>query len=289
MTNFLVQAEASFAAAERVQELASEAPAEAARRTAADEAVPEDWPAGADVVFESVAVRYQPHLPRVLEDFSVRIPPRSRVGVVGRTGSGKSTLLQALLRLVELDAGRILVGGVDLKTLGVATVRERVALVPQDPLLFAGTLRSNLDLAAAHADADLLKALEGCGMASLVAARGGLDAAVEFQGRNWSLGERQCFCLARALLRRAPIVLLDEATASMDPESDRRLQAMLRADKGALTLTIAHRLNTVADADLLLVLDGGRLAEVGAPAVLRESGGHYSRLAQSAEESLQAR
>lgn len=256
---------------------------------------PRGWPAAGALELQDVGLRYRPRpAPAVLAGVTARIPGGSKVGVVGRTGAGKSSLLAALLRLgdPELAEGRVLIDGLDTATIGVGDLRRAVAVVPQEGTLFAGTLRFNLDPTGRATDADLLAALSLAGLLggsgggrAAAAARRPLDEPVAEEGGNWSAGQRQLLCLARASLRRSRLALADEATSACDAATDAAVQAAMRtAFEGATVLTVAHRLGTVAACDLILVLSAGRLAEMGPPAELaaRPGGLYAAMLAQAA-------
>ena len=222
------------------------------------------------VEFRGYSMRYRPSLPLVLLDVSCVFAHNESVGVVGRTGSGKSSLGAALLRLVPAAAGSILIGGVDVAHIPLARLRAMAAVVPQDPVMFAGSLRENLDPADAHSSADIVAALRQVSMASTVLALPQqLDISLSENGSNFSVGERQLLCLCRALLRGSRLVLLDEATSAVDAETDLSTTSMLRtACAGCTLLTIAHRLHTIIEYDRIAVMDAGRLAEIDSPAVL---------------------
>jgi ATP-binding cassette subfamily C (CFTR/MRP) protein 1 len=245
---------------------------------------PAEWPARGAVSFRGVAARYRPELEQVLRGVSFEVAAGSRVGVCGRTGSGKSSLMLALFRIVELERGQILLDGVDIAGVGLDDLRSRLAIIPQDPTLFAGELRYNLDPLGAHSDLELLGALERVGLGEAARALGGLGGKVAEGGENLSTGERQLVCLARALLRKARVLVLDEATASVDVATDALVQRMLReAFAGCTVLTIAHRINTIVDSDRILVLDAGEVAEFGAPQeLLAREGGAFRGLVHGA-------
>ena len=208
----------------------------------------------------------------MLNGVSARVAGGARVGVCGRTGSGKSSLFRALLRLTEFD-GEILIDGVAASRAPLRALRGALALVQQDPMLFSGSVRHNVDPTGARADADVRAALDASALAHL-----GLDAPVDEGGANFSAGERQLLCVARALLVRPRILLLDEATSMLDRATDEAVQRALRALAGATLVTIAHRLETIADADLVVVLDAGRVAESGPPRELLARDGAYAAL-----------
>eukprot|EP00908_Phaeocystis_cordata_P022659 Transcript_508.p1 GENE.Transcript_508~~Transcript_508.p1 ORF type:complete len:801 (+),score=373.02 Transcript_508:98-2500(+) len=230
-------------------------------------APPEGWPQRGAVRFDGVQMRYRPELPLALNRVSFAIEGGERVGVVGRSGSGKSSLVGVLLRLVEAEAGRLSIDGVDLQALPLATLRGAIGVVMQDPVLFSGDLKYNLDPAEEASDARLAEAAAGVRLyPSAEAAQRALSEAVGEGGDNWSAGQRQLICMARALLRRCRILVLDEATSSIDPETDAHVQRALReAFAGVTGLTIAHRLETIMDAHRVFVMHAGELAEAGPP------------------------
>eukprot|EP00929_Paragymnodinium_shiwhaense_P073946 TRINITY_DN37804_c0_g1_i1.p1 TRINITY_DN37804_c0_g1~~TRINITY_DN37804_c0_g1_i1.p1 ORF type:complete len:1351 (-),score=287.90 TRINITY_DN37804_c0_g1_i1:350-4306(-) len=283
---FMVRSESSLASVERVAEYVERVPLEAARSCAGDEQlVAAGWPGEhPEIVFDNVSLRYRPHLPLVLRGLSAHVAAREKIGVVGRTGSGKSTLLSCLFRVVELEGGRILIGGHDIASVGLGCLRQRITTVPQDPLLFSGTLRENLDPTGQHSEAELSDGLARCGLSELLARLdGGLEAQVSAQGSNFSIGERQVLCLARALLRGTRLLCLDEATANIDPENDARIQRAIRKEfSDSTVLTIAHRLHTIMDSDRIMVMDTGELMQFDAPRKLLESPGVFQSMCQEA-------
>eukprot|EP00181_Compsopogon_caeruleus_P000064 CAMPEP_0184682668 /NCGR_PEP_ID=MMETSP0312-20130426/8220_1 /TAXON_ID=31354 /ORGANISM="Compsopogon coeruleus, Strain SAG 36.94" /LENGTH=1331 /DNA_ID=CAMNT_0027134483 /DNA_START=219 /DNA_END=4214 /DNA_ORIENTATION=+ len=245
---------------------------------------PQAWPQTGEISFEGLQVRYRENLPLVLKGIDLQIPGGTKVGVVGRTGSGKSTLMVALLRLVEAAGGKVFVDGLDLGNLGLNDVRSKMTIIPQDPVIFSGTIRLNLDPFQEHADEDIWEALRKSNLHSFVSQmEGGLDAIVAEFGQNLSAGQRQLLCLARALLRKPKVLIMDEATSSVDHETDQLIQATVRQEFAECTiLTIAHRLWTIADYDKVIVLDDGNLVEFDSPARLLENpGGRLSFLVDS--------
>jgi ATP-binding cassette, subfamily C (CFTR/MRP), member 1 len=228
----------------------------------------EEWPSEGEIVFRNVNLRYRPGLPRVLRNLSLTIRPREKVGIVGRTGAGKSSLVVALMRLVELDSGAIFIDGVDTSGLGLHEVRGKISIIPQDPVLFSGTVRSNVDPFDQYSDEQIWTSIRRAHLGNAVTA---LDGRVDEKGSNFSVGERQLICIARALLKRSRIILMDEATASIDTETDRKIQESIREEfKDCTCLTIAHRINTILDADRILVMEKGSVGEFDTPAALQK-------------------
>ncbi|KAG0289416.1 hypothetical protein BGZ96_007013 [Linnemannia gamsii] len=240
------------------------------------------WPSEGSLEFKNVTLRYRPDLPPVLRDTSFSIQAGHKVGVVGRTGAGKSSLIQALFLLSELDAGsQIVLDGIDTQTIGTADLRSHIAIIPQDPVLFEGTFRYNLDPLKRHNEQELWQVLETSDLKSYVKAQeGGLDAMVLAKGENLSVGQRQLVCLSRALLAKCKVVVLDEATASVDMTTDVLIQKAIRSDfADATVVTIAHRINTIIDYDRILVMHDGQVAEYDTPqALLRDSRSMFSSL-----------
>ncbi|PVI02265.1 P-loop containing nucleoside triphosphate hydrolase protein [Periconia macrospinosa] len=236
--------------------------------------LPKDWPNQGIVQYECVSARYDLGQELVLRNISFTANARERVGVVGRTGAGKSSLALTLLRGLEVESGRIKIDGMDTKEIGLRALRHAVAFVPQDPTLFSGTLRSNLDPFDDYSDEEMLAALEIVGLHALSDEGDGLpghhnkftDLSFTFaeSGSNISQGQRQLICIARALLKKPKIVLLDEATASIDHKTDLKIQACVR-ELDATVITIAHRIRTVIDYDKIVVLDAGEVKECDHP------------------------
>ncbi|CAB9525310.1 Oligomycin resistance ATP-dependent permease YOR1 [Seminavis robusta] len=273
--NFLVdtfaEAEAAITAIERVDAMAS-LPSEKPMETDAEHQPPSSWPTQGLLEFNNVNLRYREGLPLVLKNLSFKLPAGKSCGVVGRTGAGKSSITVALFRLVEIESGQVLLDGVDLCQLGLSDVRGRgMSIIPQDPFLAGATLRESLDPFQLHTDAEILEALQSVRLGASNAEDGKqlLSSQLEEGGSNYSVGERQLLNLARALLSQPKLLALDEATASIDGETDAFIQKMLRTRFPNTTLiTIAHRLETIMDYDLCLVMDAGQAVEFGAPAEL---------------------
>eukprot|EP01125_Pyxidicula_operculata_P009772 TRINITY_DN3212_c0_g1_i3.p1 TRINITY_DN3212_c0_g1~~TRINITY_DN3212_c0_g1_i3.p1 ORF type:complete len:1599 (+),score=296.82 TRINITY_DN3212_c0_g1_i3:668-5464(+) len=228
------------------------------------------WPAHGSIRFKNVEVKYRPELPPVLRNVNFTIRPQEKIGIVGRTGAGKSTLTTVLFRLVELTSGQIFIDDVDISTIGLDDLRQKLAIIPQDPVLFLGSLRFNLDPFSEYSDEQVWESLRKVHLAPLV--RGfpeQLETQVLEGGENLSLGQRQLLCIARALLRNSKILILDEATAAIDIETDNLIQKTIRSSFSHCTvLTIAHRLHTIIDSDRIMVMDKGMLAEFDTPQTL---------------------
>ncbi|KAF4589934.1 hypothetical protein EYR38_009229 [Pleurotus pulmonarius] len=230
---------------------------------------PPSWPSEGEIEFTDVNFGYRDGLPSVLRDVCFRVRPGEKIGIVGRTGSGKSSLLQALFRLTELRAGKIVIDGVDIRNVGLDVLRSQMALVPQDSTLFLGTLRENLDPQKSRTDAELISILQTTGLLPLAdkpdsesEKKFSLDAVVGDEGLNYSVGERQLLSLCRALVKDSRIIVLDEATSNVDVETDSRIQRTIQNEWASSTLIcIAHRLNTIAYYDRVLVMDSGRVAD----------------------------
>ncbi|XP_050370620.1 LOW QUALITY PROTEIN: ABC transporter C family member 12-like [Argentina anserina] len=259
------RAENSLTAVERVGtyiDLPSEAPA-----VIESNRPPHGWPSSGSIKFEDVVLRYRPGLPPVLHGLSFRVSANEKLGIVGRTGAGKSSMINALFRIVEIEKGSILIDGCDVGKFGLADLRKVLSIIPQVPVLFTGTVRFNLDPFREHNDADLWEALDRAHLKDVIRRNSfGLDAVVLEGGDNFSVGQRQLISLARALLRRSKILVLDEATAAVDVRTDALIQKTIREEfKSCTMLVIAHRLNTIIDCDRILVLNSGQVLEHGSP------------------------
>lgn len=228
------------------------------------------WPRNGQIQFVDFSCRYRKDTERVLKKINFVIKGGEKVGVVGRTGAGKSSLVLSLFRLVEADEGRILIDGVDISSLGLHRLRRALTILPQDPVLFAGSLRDNLDPAGERSEGELWKALERAHLRQFVQTLPKqLDTTVGDGGNNLSMGQRQLVCLARTLLCQTRVLVLDEATAAVDLETDSLVQATIHSAFTSCTvIAIAHRLSTILDYDRILVLDHGRILEFDSPKVL---------------------
>ncbi|KAL5975296.1 Canalicular multispecific organic anion transporter 2 [Asimina triloba] len=231
-----------------------------------------NWPATGEVAVRDLQVRYAPHMPLVLRGLTCTFSGGMKIGIVGRTGSGKSTLIQTVFRIVDPVGGQILIDGVDICTIGLHDLRFRLSIIPQDPTMFEGTVRSNLDPLEEYTDEEIWEALDRCQLGDEVRRKEGkLQSTVTENGENWSMGQRQLVCLGRVLLKRSKVLVLDEATASVDTATDNLIQQTLRQEFSDCTvITIAHRITSVLDSDMVLLLDNGLIAEYDSPAKLLE-------------------
>ncbi|XP_030838050.1 multidrug resistance-associated protein 4 [Strongylocentrotus purpuratus] len=232
-----------------------------------------DWPKHGIITFEDVSVSYSDDGPLVLKNLRCCIRAEEKVGIVGRTGAGKSSLMAALMRLTE-PKGILKIDGVTITEIGLHSLRKRISFIPQDPVLFSGTLRKNLDPFNHHTDEDMWNALEEVQLKPVVEENSEkLEMAMSEGGTNFSVGQRQLVCLARAVLHRNKILIVDEATANVDPRTDQLVQLTIRKKfRQCTVLTIAHRLNTIMDSDRVLVLDQGCIIEFDEPYVLLKNG-----------------
>ncbi|KAG2043713.1 ABC protein [Suillus americanus] len=267
---------------------------------------PVQWPEHGAVEFNDVKMAYRPGLPNVLRGISVKVRGGEKIGVVGRTGAGKSSLMLALFRIVELSGGSITIDGVDISTIGLKDLRSKISIIPQDPLLFSGTMRSNMDPFSQHSDAELWDALQrSCLLDSSITSkqpssidgvrtekastcRHGLDSIIESEGANLSVGERSLLSLARALVKDCKVVVLDEATASVDLDTDNKIQHTIQTEfQDRTLLCIAHRLRTIISYDRILVLDAGLVAEFDTPSNLfKMEGGIFRGMCERSNISL---
>uniref|UniRef100_A0A3P9LP00 ATP-binding cassette, sub-family C (CFTR/MRP), member 2 n=1 Tax=Oryzias latipes TaxID=8090 RepID=A0A3P9LP00_ORYLA len=244
----------------------------------------EKWPEEGRLQFIDYKVRYRPGLDPVLHGITCNIASTEKIGIVGRTGAGKSSLTNCLFRIIEAAEGRILIDDVDISTIGLHDLRSRLTIIPQDPVLFSGTLRMNLDPFDKFSDEELWKALELSHLKDYVAGlQEGLQHEVAEGGENLSVGQRQLLCLARALLRKSRILILDEATAAVDLETDNLIQKTIRKEFAHCTvLTIAHRLDTIMDSSRVMVLDAGKIVEFDSPSNLLGNQGLFYAMAKDA-------
>ncbi|XP_015036519.1 multidrug resistance-associated protein 1 isoform X3 [Drosophila pseudoobscura] len=264
--------ETNIVSVERIKEY-GETKQEAAWELEQDKDKPKHWPEEGRVEFQNFQVRYREGLDLVLRGVSFNITGGEKVGIVGRTGAGKSSLTLALFRIIESAGGRIMIDGVDIAGMGLHMLRSRLTIIPQDPVLFSGSLRINLDPFEIKTDDEIWKALELSHLKSFVKSlTAGLNHEIAEGGENLSVGQRQLVCLARALLRKTKLLVLDEATAAVDLETDDLIQKTIRTEfKECTVLTIAHRLNTILDSDKVIVLDKGQITEFASPTELLDN------------------
>ncbi|KAM9927655.1 hypothetical protein OXX59_002391 [Metschnikowia pulcherrima] len=279
LVRMLTQVENEFNSVERICEYAFKLPEEAPAFVS--ETKPhESWPSRGEIRFENASLAYRPGLPLVLKNLNLDIKPTEKIGVCGRTGAGKSSIMAALYRLSELESGRIEIDGVDISQLGLHSLRSKLSIIPQDPVLFKGTIRKNLDPFGDSSEADLWTALVRAGLIeqsklAYIKAQDQssdnlhkfhLNREVDDDGANFSLGERQLISFARALVRGSKILILDEATSSVDYETDSKIQStIVREFHDCTILCIAHRLKTILNYDRILVLDKGEIKEFDTP------------------------
>ncbi|XP_074531508.1 ATP-binding cassette sub-family C member 2 [Halichoeres trimaculatus] len=245
---------------------------------------PEKWPKDGRVRFEDFKVRYRPGLDLVLHGITCDIKSTEKIGIVGRTGAGKSSLTNCLFRIIEAAEGQIFLDDIDISTIGLHDLRNSLTIIPQDPVLFSGTLRMNLDPFDRFSDEEIWRVLELSHLKDYV---GGLQEGLQHEvaegGENLSVGQRQLLCLARALLRKSRILILDEATAAVDLETDDLIQNTIRKEFSHCTvLTIAHRLHSIMDSSRVMVLDAGRIVEFDSPDELLQKQGHFYAMAKDA-------
>ncbi|KAK1333553.1 LOW QUALITY PROTEIN: hypothetical protein QTO34_005938 [Cnephaeus nilssonii] len=243
---------------------------------------PAGWPSKGEIQFNNYQVRYRPELDLVLKGITCDIRSQEKIGVVGRTGAGKSSLTNSLFRILEASGGQIIIDGVDIASIGLHDLREKLTIIPQDPILFSGSLRVNLDPFNNYSDEEVWKALELVHLKSFVASlQRGLYHELAEAGDNLSIGQKQLLCLARALLRKSKILIMDEATAAVDLETDQLIQITIRKEFSHCTaITIAHRLHTIMDSDKVMVLDNGKIVEFGSPEELLAKPGPFYFMAK---------
>ena len=245
-----------------------------------------NWLGKGSVSAQNISYRYKPELPLVLKNISFDVKENQKIGIVGRTGSGKSTMTLGMLRILEIcqnedeSQGQLIMDKTDVSEIGLHHLRHSVAMIPQDPLLFSGTLKSNIDPFGKHSDEEIANSLKKAHIWDDIKEesseedplRRKLYSKIDEEGSNYSLGQRQLICLARALIRNPKVLLMDEATASIDLKTDKLIQEMIHKEfRNATVITIAHRLNTIINYDKILVLDKGRIQEFDSPLKLVEN------------------
>ncbi|XP_033887090.1 multidrug resistance-associated protein 1-like isoform X3 [Acipenser ruthenus] len=274
--------ENNIVSVERVKEYA-DTPKEAAW-TLENSPLSPAWPQTGTIELRGYGLQYRKGLEWALKDISIHIQEREKVGIVGRTGAGKSSLALGIFRILEAAKGEIYIDGINIAEIGLHELRTRITIIPQDPVLFSGTLRMNLDPFDAYSDEEVWNSLELAHLKNFVS---GLPDRLNHEcsegGENLSLGQRQLVCLARALLRKTKILVLDEATAAVDLETDNLIQSTIRSQFEECTvLTIAHRLNTVMDYTRVIVMDKGLIVESDSPSNLIGQRGHFYRMCREA-------
>ncbi|CAN8001213.1 unnamed protein product [Ixodes hexagonus] len=279
LVHFAAGLETAIVASERVEEYSkveSEAPRHVEPRP------PQDWPKHGVITFVNFSARYREELRPCIRDVNIEFLASEKVAIVGRTGAGKSTLTLALFRIIEASKGSILIDGVDISTVGLHDLRSRLTIIPQDAVLFSGTLRMNLDPEEQYKDTDVWQVLERVNLKGRFAE--GLKTVISEGGTNISVGQRQLVCLARAVLKSTKILILDEATAAVDVETDALIQRTIKTVfRDSTVLTIAHRLNTVLDSDRIVVMADGEVIEVGSPeSLLADTDSEFYAMAKEA-------
>ncbi|KAI4484424.1 hypothetical protein M0802_013061 [Mischocyttarus mexicanus] len=248
---------------------------------------PKDWPKNGLVEFKNVKLKYGPTEPYILKDITFTINPKEKIGIVGRTGSGKSSLINALFRLSIVE-GEIYIDGIPISSIGLHDFRSNISIIPQEPILFSGSLRRNLDPFDEYSDHILWQALQEVELKKIIEEMvAGLNTRVFEGGMNFSVGQRQLLCLARAIIRNNKIIVLDEATANVDLRTDLLIQQTVRKKfKDCSVLTIAHRLNTIMDSDKILVMDTGCLVEFDHPYILLQNEGYFYHMVQQTGSTM---
>lgn len=295
----MTQVETEMNSMERLHEYAFELPQEAPYQRI-ELRPPKEWPKTGYIQFNNVSLRYRPELPLVLKDLTFGIYPGEKVGICGRTGAGKSSIMSAIYRLNELETGLITIDGVEIDQLGLRDLRSKLLIIPQDPVLFQGTIRRNLDPFQQFDDDVLWDSLSRSGLINVsdlpkIRTHKGiehtgnnlekfhLDQVVHDDGTNFSLGEKQLIALARSLVRNTKILILDEATSSVDYETDSKIQRTIASEfNKSTTLCIAHRLRTILNYDRILVMDEGRIVEKGVPWALFKQNGLFKSMCDKA-------
>ncbi|KAE9373193.1 putative multidrug resistance protein [Stipitochalara longipes BDJ] len=289
LINSWTEMETSLGAIARIKSFAAQTQPE--EQPGETQIPPEDWPQRGEIEIRKIRARYKcvtliifayfltasRTTSLALQNITMLIKPGQKIGICGRTGSGKSSLLSALLCLLDIESGTITIDGIDLRTVRRDILRERLIAIPQDPFILTGTVRLNLDPSSQHSSSSLISALTKVHLWAVIENRGGLEC--ELNEHPLSQGQQQLFSLARAMLRRSKILILDEATSNVDAETDALMQRVIRDEFAGYTIvTVAHRLDTIMDADRVAVLEGGRLVEFGEPQVLLGRDSAFKRL-----------
>ncbi|XP_034950577.1 multidrug resistance-associated protein 7 [Chelonus insularis] len=277
VVNAFTETEREMISVERIKQYLDNIPTESNE----GENPPYAWPSQGVIEFRNVVLKYRDYLAPSLQQISFLTRPAEKIGIVGRTGAGKTSIVNSLFRLVEISSGEILIDNINIKTLQLNALRSRLSIIPQNPFLFSGTIRENVDPLDQYPSSQIYKVLEKCKLGSLVNKLGGLSAELEESGNNLSSGQKQLFCLARALLHNARIICIDEATANIDPETDRAIQSTIKSSfRSATVITIAHRIRTIMHCDRVLVMGDGKILEFDDPnALLKKELSHFHNLA----------
>jgi len=265
---------------------------EAPLLTESDEALSQEWPKSGDISIINLAARYRSSLQLSLQNVSFTVENGQRIGVVGRSGSGKSTFVQALFRILEADSGSITIDGIDISSLGLTRLRQSIGVITQRPVLLSGcTIRVNLDLSKSCNDEQIREALINVQMMEVVQKLpDGLDSIVGESDSNLSVGEQQLLCLARGILQKPKILVLDEPSANVDRKTDALIkEALDKSLPDTTIISIAHRLDTIIDSDHIAVLGGGELLEYGTPSELLEQNGTFSSMVNSTGQDMSAK
>eukprot|EP00934_Nitzschia_sp_Nitz4_P008776 Nitzschia sp. Nitz4//scaffold175_size95217//10753//15087//NITZ4_004718-RA/size95217-processed-gene-0.45-mRNA-1//1//CDS//3329538924//8766//frame0 len=280
----IARLEADMSSVERILHYADKIEPEAPNRVPEKDPDEGSWPSKGEIEFSHMSMRYREG-PLVLKDLTFKVKGGEKIGVCGRTGSGKSSLMIALFRVSEIenDEGKILIDGVNTREIGTSSLRLNLSIIPQDPVLFSNTVRYNLDPFGTKTDNELWEVLDKVRLGEAIRALSKeLDEEIAEGGENFSQGQRQLLCIGRSLLRNPKVLVMDEATASIDNETDAMIQTMIRDNfRDATVLTIAHRLNTIMDSDRVLVLDDGKIAELDTPAkLMAKDKGHFKAMVE---------
>ncbi|XP_076755199.1 sulfonylurea receptor isoform X2 [Xylocopa sonorina] len=250
--------------------------------------VPDNWPNKGGIIFDNVSLRYDSQRESVISNLTLKIPAGQKIGICGRTGSGKSSTVMALFRLLDITQGSISIDGLDVRQIPLEVLRSRLSAIPQDVIMFSGTIRENLDPLSEHEDQELWNALEVAQIKDVVASHPeGLNFEVKEGGENFSSGQLQLLCMARAILRKSSIVVLDEATSALDSTTEKNLlRAVSTAFKNRTVIAIAHRVSALLDCDRIIVFHEGKIVEDGSPRdLMQRQGGFFANMLKSNEEN----